>query len=68
MMTPPEDSERQQESYLDQHGWQALMQSVSGDPVLCLPRPGHVLHYQGFHFAGTTNQTRSSAAVSASAA
>ncbi|CUY79188.1 non-ribosomal peptide synthetase [Serratia marcescens] len=49
MMTPPEDSERQQESYLDQHGWQALMQSVSGDPVLCLPRPGHVLHYQGFH-------------------
>ena len=49
MMTPPQDSGRQQESYLDAQGWLTLMQSVNSDPVLCLPRPGHALAHQGFH-------------------
>ncbi|NIF21642.1 non-ribosomal peptide synthetase [Candidatus Pantoea multigeneris] len=49
MMTPPEDRDRQQESYLDQHSWQVLLQSVNQDPVLCLPQPEHVLQQQGFH-------------------
>jgi pyochelin synthetase len=49
MMTPPEDTERQQGSYLDEHGWQSLMYEVNQDPVLCLPQQGHVLQHQGFH-------------------
>lgn len=49
MMTQPEDTRRQRESYLDEQGWQTLMQSVNSDPVLCLPQQGHVLEHQGFH-------------------